>query len=473
MDRLIKTGKIKPKTSLEVKSSKIGIGFEKLDRDVFDPEKAYDKLGKLGVKWVRIQSGWQRTETEKGVYNFKWLDKVVDNLINLGLTPWICLCYGNALYGGMAKEIFGAVGCPPIFTDEQKQAWKNYVSAVVKHYEGRVSYFEIWNEPDGEWCWKHGVSGTELGVFTRETAKTIKSANPNAKTIGGALCLRPITFINDAFATGMGEYLDFISFHEYTADETLVFERVKALKALAQSYNPNIDIIQGESGSQSRGGGHGALWRGCWTPEKQAKQLARHTIADLITNVHFTSYFSCMDMIEALGGKVGDVNSYLDYGYFGVLGAEFDENGRSIGEYSPKKSYYTLQNIASVFADDYELCDIPAMFVPQKSERIFKYDIERNKCVTGGFKKNGGKAFVYWYPSDIMTTSFESTVSMEIYSEYDDIYVIDVMDGSVYKIPDEILKRDKNGMYTLTNMPVKDTPLIIAFGKFADWEEEK
>ncbi|UKI37468.1 MAG: hypothetical protein L6V93_04865 [Clostridiales bacterium] len=23
--------------------------------------------------------------------------------------------------------------------------------------------------------------------------------------------------------------------------------------------------------------------------------------------------------------KVGDVNSYLDYGYFGVLGAEFDE----------------------------------------------------------------------------------------------------------------------------------------------------
>ena len=47
------------------------------------------------------------------------------------------------------------------------------------------------------------------------------------------------------------------------------------------------------------------------------------------------------------------------------------------------------------------------------------------------------------------------------------------MDGSVYKIPDEILKRDKNGMYTLTNMPVKDTPLIIAFGKFADWEEEK
>ena len=69
---------------------------------------------------------------------------------------------------------------------------------------------------------------------------------------------------------------------------------------------------------------------GSWTEEKQAKQLARHTIADLLCNVHFTSYFSCMDMIEALNGTVGDVASYLDYGYFGVLGAEFDQNGKTI-----------------------------------------------------------------------------------------------------------------------------------------------
>ncbi|UKI37467.1 MAG: beta-galactosidase [Clostridiales bacterium] len=293
MDRLIKTGKIKTENvTRSEKLKKIGIGFEKLDRDVFDPEKAYGKLGKLGIKWVRIQSGWQRTETEKGIYNFEWLDKVVDNLVNLGVTPWICLCYGNALYGGMAKRNIRCGGLSADFHRRAKTGLeKNYVSEVVKNYEERVSYFEIWNEPDGEWCWKHGVSGTELGIFTRETAQTIKSTNPNAKTIGGALCLRPITFINDAFATGMGEYLDFISFHEYTADETLVFERVKALKALAQSYNPNIDIIQGESGSQSRGGGHGALWRGCWTPEKQAKQLARHTIADLYHKCAFRVVF--------------------------------------------------------------------------------------------------------------------------------------------------------------------------------------
>ena len=114
---------------------------------------------------------------------------------------------------------------------------------------------------------------------------------------------------------------------------------------MAKHYNPNTELIQGESGTQSKSGGHGALCDGAWTEEKQAKQLARHTLADLMTDVHFTSYFSCMDMIEALNGNVDDKSSYLDYGYFGILGADFEEDGKSIGEYYKKPSYYVLQNI--------------------------------------------------------------------------------------------------------------------------------
>lgn len=57
-----------------------------------------------------------------------------------------------------------------------------------------------------------------------------------------------------------------------------------------------------------------------------------------------------MEMIEALRGEKGNTTSYLDYGYFGVLGAEFDDNGKSVGTYYKKPSYFTLQNIASIFA---------------------------------------------------------------------------------------------------------------------------
>ncbi len=466
MERLKKIGKISPKKSLDVASSRIGLGFEKLDRDVFDPEKAYDKVGDLGVKWIRIQSGWQRTEREKGVYNFAWIDSVVDNLISRGLQPWICLCYGNDLYSESAKSVFGAVGCPPIFTEEEKTAWYNYVKATVAHFAGRVTHYEVWNEPDGKWCWKHGVNATELSDLTCDTAKAVKETDPNAKVIGGVICMRPIAYLNQALASGMAQYIDYISFHEYTADESLVFERVAVLRALAKQYNSNIDIIQGESGSQSKRGGHGALHDGGWTPEKQAKQLARHTIADLITGVYFTSYFSCMDMVEALGGRPDDFSSYLDYGYFGVIGADFDENGRSVGTYTPKPSYYVLQNIASIFAGEYENYNMPVIALPQYAPETYAMDLKFREISLGAFKRDGGELLAYWNPTNIMTTSYMGTASFEIFSKYENVRLIDAMSGEIYEIPAEIVKRDEYGIFSFTHLPVKDTPLLLEFGNF-------
>ena len=86
MERLQQIGRIAPLHASRIKRSRMGIGFEKLDRNVFDPFKAYDKLAATGVKWVRIQSGWARTEKEKGVYDFSWLDSSVDELCARGLT---------------------------------------------------------------------------------------------------------------------------------------------------------------------------------------------------------------------------------------------------------------------------------------------------------------------------------------------------------------------------------------------------
>lgn len=466
ISKLKKVGQIMPKNSKDIKKSKIGLGFEKLDRNVFDPEKAYDKVAEAGVKWARLQSGWARTEKEKGVYDFEWIDKIVNNFVERGIEPWVCLCYGNALYNKEAEKVFGAVGCPPIFTDEQKKGWESYVKAFVKHFEGRVNYYEVWNEPDGKWCWKHGPNATELGLFTRDTGKYIKEVNPNAKVIGGVICSKNLAYLSEAFETGMGDYLDFVSFHEYTNDETKVFETVEAFTELAHYYNPKIRLIQGESGSQSRTGGHGALWTAGWTEEIQAKQLARHTIADLMSGVHFTSYFSCMDMIEALNGTVGDTNSYLDYGYFGVLGAEFDENGKSVGTYYKKPSYYALQNICSIFAEDFELCKMPLIFWGMVSDLTMDHDLKRTQVVTGGFKNKNGRAFAYWYPSNILTTSVDTVTEMIFFTEYDKFRVVDVMDGSIYEIPEEMIERKGHGVYRINDMPVKDTPLLLVTGDF-------
>ncbi len=156
---------------------------------------------------------------------------------------WICLCYGNDLYTKAAETVFGAVGVPPISTDEEKEAWLNYSKAVAERYQGKVRCFEIWNEPDGRWCWKHGVNAVELGEFTIATAKAVKEVRPDAKIVGGVVCNRILNFLNTALKTGMGDYIDYISFHEYTANEQQVFEKVSSYRALAKIYNSDIFIF--------------------------------------------------------------------------------------------------------------------------------------------------------------------------------------------------------------------------------------
>lgn len=470
MERLRKIGQVKPVHSSQVKKSPIGLGFEKLDRGVFDPEIAYDKVAAIGVKWIRIQSGWARTEKVKGAYEFAWLDEIVDNLLRRGLQPWMCLCYGNGLYNEQAAQIFGAVGCPPIKSEEEKTAWFNYTKALTAHFRNRVQWYEVWNEPDGVWCWKHGPNGTEYGELVKSTAAAIKEGNPDAKVIGGSTCLRDLAWLNDVMATGAAACMDALTYHAYTPDESDCFNRVSALRALCHAYNPEMEIIQGETGCQSRGDGAGALAGGAWTPLRQAKFMARHMMADLFDQVKFASYFSCMDMIEALHGKIEEKSSYLDYGYFGVLGANFNEDGVATGECTPKLSYRTLQTIAAIFREDFTKAELPVDFIGGKpSRRLLRNDDEGKTIISGGFRKsNGSSAFVYWKPAELLTTVYESTISLEVAALPGIIRLIDLVDGSIYSLPSNMIDDNGRGHRRLINLPLRDYPLLLTFDNFAD-----
>lgn len=454
--------------SKDVSVSKIGLGFEKLDRDVFDPEKAYGYVAATGAKWIRLQSGWARTEKEKGVYDFAWLDTIVDTLCANGHIPWLCLCYGNGLYDEDAAKIFGAVGCPPIKTEEQKAAWYKYVVATVRRYHGKIDHFEVWNEPDGIWCWKHGVSGREYGEFVSVTADAIKEGNPDAKVIAGSMCLLDLHWLTEVAETGCLANVWGFTYHCYTTDEGNNPDKVRVLRAFLAKYNPAIKVIQGESGSQSRSDGAGALNGVDWTEEKQAKQLLRHSVSDLLCEVEFMSFFSCMDMIEALNGKVGDKSSYLDYGYFGILGAQFDADGRSTGEYTPKPSYYAFCNLASIFRENPDVIEFPYAVFSESSQLMnWKRSASYNEVTCGMFARpNGARAFVYWKPTDLITTSTYETLSIDFGDTPTLPVLADPMTGDIFELDEKMVERKDSLTIALHNIPLRDYPLFLIWG---DW----
>lgn len=463
-----KIGNVKSFHSLEVKNSSFSIGFEKLDRGLFDPEKAYDKIALLGVKWARIQSGWARTEKEKGVYDFSWLDSIVDNLLSRGIQPWMCLCYGNGLYDEEAAKVFGAAGCPPVKTPEQKKAWHDYIVAVGKHYSSRIQWYEVWNEPDGAGCWKHGVSGTEYGEFALATANALRESFPEAKVMINS-CQHRMDWLNDVLATGALEAMDAYSYHNYAPDELDSVYWFRGVRTVCKKRKPEIIFIQGETGTQSRPGGAGSLEGMPWTPLRQAKFLSRRLLTHMFEGVFINSYFSCVDMCEALNGTVGDKASYRDFGYFGVLSAVFDEEGFATGEYTPKPSFRALQVLASIFREDFTMQDLPVRKIPEsRSPRLRREEDSWKEMITQGFTKpNGSSAFVYWNPCELITTSYEATTTWESYGLSGTPRLIDLLTGDVYEIPESMIERKREGLLVFHNIPLRDFPLLLTFGDFA------
>lgn len=465
MERLKKIGSVKAVSASEVKCSRFGIGFEKLDRGAFDPDRAYDKVAALGIKWARIQSGWERTEQVKGVYDFSWLDPIVDNLLKRGLIPWMNVSYGNPLYTEKAKEVFGSVGCPPVATPEELQAWVNYVKALVKHFSGRIEYFEIWNEPDGKSCWKIERSGKVYGEMLIASAKAAKEVCPDIKIVGGVMNRPDIAWVADLFATGAGKYIDAFSYHNYKANEFNHASFIKSVRILGRAQNPALELIQGEGGTHSRSGGKGALKAGAWSPVKQAKYMMRHFMADFQLDVKFSSWFSSIDMMEALNGVRGQVGTWKDYGYFGVIQADFDENGKATGDYSEKPSYRTLQVLASLFKEEFSVEDLPVMPVSQQSPRLFADDTLPQEISATGFRRpDGSAAYAYWKSTDLMTTTFDGTASFQIAIPCKP-RLIDLMDGTIYDLPEDMFVDNGNSIM-LNNIPLRDYPLLLTFGDF-------
>lgn len=467
MHGICEIGKIEAKKSTEIEKSSVGIGLEKLDRNLYDPSKCYDYLMELGVKWVRIQSGWCRTEKEKGIYDFKWLDLIVDNLIKRGMIPWMCLCYGNELYTDGAVNSAGAVGCPPVKTEAERIAWERYVESCAEHYKGRIDYFEIWNEPDGDYCWRPKSDAAEYSAFSLSTAKTIKRVNPDAKVIAGGIFevykYEHIEFLYHFMTEELSEYVDYVSFHGYQLDiEKGAKSNFENIKVIANRYNSGIGIIQGEAGTQSAYSRNGGFSYIEWTQRSQAKYILRRVMADIITGVYFTSVFTLVDIFENI--LTNEVNiSKERYGFFGVLGETFDKSGKPLNHYYKKDAFYALQTICSVFNGDIKTVHIP--FLLEKAECP---GIKENtdNIFYGGFEKdNGAKAFAYWKAADVLAEEYSSKIKITFLDVMCKVRLIDLYSGTVYEI-DETCLEYKDGVLILSEIPIRDYPLLITFGDF-------
>ena len=433
-------GMLETRPAKDIAGSQWSIGCETMDRDYADWDQFKAYVGMIGAKRGRLFSGWAKTEQEKGKYDFTWLDPQVREMAAMGVKPWICLSYGNPVYGSdfrLGMRVKQVTGKPEAFG-----AWIRYCKACVEQYKDVVDEWEIWNEP----FWQ----GEEYAEMFYRTAKAIREVQPSAKIFCTA-----VGFSKDYKCVlerlkkenALGLATRFI-YHPYDPNPDESYEKLaEPLRRLVKSYSPDYDILQGEVGCPSQLEYAHALSAREWTEYSQAKWDLRRTIGDAVRNIP-CSVFTMIDlqytfMLQSFGMLRSNLLKEVVY---------------------RRPSFYAMQHVFSFFDDE------------SHPVSVKKQQVNGKELTVATFENRGGTVYVLWFsgerPGD--TLAYErATVQIKGCSVGKPVWV-DLLTGKIGKIPGANVSY-ADGMLTLKDLPLWDSPIMVAGNELVPrrtvWEE--
>ena len=237
-----------------------------------------EMLAATGVKWIRMDWGWGRTEKQKGVYDFSQPDKLVAAMEKHGLRAVFVLSYGNPLYSSVSPA-----------TDESRAAFARWAVAAVTHFKGRGILWEMWNEPN--LFWRPEPNAQDYIKLALVAGAAIKQAAPDEAIIGPAMARIEMPLMEEYFKGGVLEFFDAVSVHPYrnTAPDTVAADYAR-LRALIKKYAPpgkSIPILSGEWGFST---GQNRL-----TEEQQARYLVRQWLVNVAEGVPLSIWYDWRD----------------------------------------------------------------------------------------------------------------------------------------------------------------------------------
>ena len=223
----------------------------------------YQLLDEMGVAWILNTFYWGSIEREKGNFDFSHYDSYVGTAKRHGKKVIAVLAYEVSWLfpDGKGKSYISPENTPHFL---------NFVEEMVKHFQGRVDVWNVWNEPNVPRFWKG--SNKDFYELSRLTAQKIRETDPNAYIIGGAFMRSPKRFIKKMNQAGGMENLDGLAFHPYALNPEGSMRLHDKIVRICSDINFTGSVWITEIGHPTGG----------WYPHKASlEKLPAHVVKDM------------------------------------------------------------------------------------------------------------------------------------------------------------------------------------------------
>jgi Beta-galactosidase len=176
---------------------------------------AFPILAEARFGWTRIFAWWQILEPQQNQYSFGYLDAQVASALAAGLKVDLVVASIPSWANG-APANCGIIGAQCSTPPTSTSFYYNFMTTLVAHYRGQVTYYELWNEPDISDFW-NGSFSQYITDILENGANAVHATDSTAKVVGPST----VNKINDfeAAVNPACRYLDVLAAHFFPTSD--------------------------------------------------------------------------------------------------------------------------------------------------------------------------------------------------------------------------------------------------------------
>jgi polysaccharide biosynthesis protein PslG len=194
----------------------VGVQLHAMWNDYSDAQRlqVLDRIAAAKLQWVRIDVGWSSFQERCRACRSDWYvdraELVVDAARRRGLRVLFTIWRTPPWANGGAGEL-----APPTRPGD----FGRFMAWLAHRFRGRVSAYEIWNEPDSPDFFTGSVG--QYAALVRAAYPAVKAADPKAQVVLGGPIHNNTDWLRAVYQAGVQGSFDVLATHPYTGPSDL------------------------------------------------------------------------------------------------------------------------------------------------------------------------------------------------------------------------------------------------------------